>query len=69
MENFFFQECLLEWEGYRIRSQRTTITYLSLFHMLGPALGAETSSAIKREMVPALTELMTVGRQAKYFFK
>lgn len=36
--------------------------------MLGPVLGAETSLAIKREMVPALTELMTVGRQAKNFF-
>lgn len=36
--------------------------------MLGPVLGAETPLTLKREMVPALTELTTVERQAKKFF-
>lgn len=40
MENFFFfsKACILEWEGYRVRSQKTTITGPQL---LGPVLGAE----------------------------
>lgn len=49
-EDFFFffysKACILEWEGYRVRSQKATITGLQF---LGPVLGAEMLSAIKRE--------------------